>query len=103
MSLRIGSPTGFEITGPLRSADDPPVLVAHDPCGGLSLRARLPIVLITPGLCRCRTVPREPIVRNVNEQRLRKYSRDRRPKSVGVELRDGVGDHVGLKMPSLPP
>ena len=48
-----------------------------------------PTFVVTLGLSRSRTGLREPVQRNINRQRLRKYLRDRRPESVVVELLTG--------------
>ena len=63
--------------GPLRSADDPPVLVAHDPRGGLDLDCGLGLSHDTGAL----QMPKGPVARGIQHQP-REYRRDRRPKSV---------------------
>ena len=105
MSVRIASPTGFEITGPLRSVDDPPVLVAdvNGPRDGRDLGDKLDLRHDTTA--RAMRIPygtgRRPITKHV--RRLREYLRGEiiapNPSSSSCVL----SDHVGETMTSLDP
>ena len=70
--------------GPLRSVDDPPVLVAHDPRGGLDLACGFDLSHDTGGL----QMPKGPVTRGI-QHRPREYRRDRRPEPIVVELLAG--------------
>ena len=75
-SPSISSTNWLRDDGPRRSADDPPVLVGHDPRGALDLACGFDLSHDTGAL----QMPR-PVTRGI-QHRLREYRRDCRPKSV---------------------
>ena len=76
-SPSISSTNWLRDDGPRRSADDPPVLVGHDPRGALDLACGFDLSHDTGAL----QMPKGPVTREI-QHRPHEYRKDRHPKSV---------------------